>query len=182
MMYQQQSEDAVDDDSPVAVLYQRHAHTILHYIHRYISIKEDADDLVLEVFMAALDNQVWATWEDEEQLAWLRRIAHNKVVDHLRRVTRRPSVMLDEALDQLFADEYSSPEQVVLRNEDHVQLRAHLVKLTALQQEIVRLRFAHDLRTKEIAQIVNTSDNVVRVLLSRSLNFLRSVYKQQEGA
>jgi RNA polymerase sigma factor (sigma-70 family) len=179
MMYQQQREAAAIDDSPVAVLYQRHAHTILHYIHRYISVKEDADDLVLEVFLAALENQVWASWGDEERLAWLRRIAHNKVVDHLRRMSRRPAVVLDDAIDQLFADEYDSPEQVALRHEDHVQLRAHLVKLTELQQEIVRLRFAYDMRTKEIAQIVNTSDSVVRVLLSRSLNFLRSIYKQE---
>ncbi len=181
-MYQHKGDGALDN-SPVAVLYQRHAHTILHYIHRYVASKEDADDLVLEVFLAALDNQVWIGWSDEEQVAWLRRIARNKAIDHVRRIARRPAVELDDTLlDQLFEDEYRSPEQVALRNEDHVQLRAHLVKLSELQQEIVRLRFAHDLRTKEIAQIVNTSDNVVRVLLSRALNILRGIYKQQERA
>ncbi|GLV60300.1 hypothetical protein KDH_71200 [Dictyobacter sp. S3.2.2.5] len=178
-MYQQQSAEKTLDDSPVATLYQRHAHTILHYIHRYIVSKEDADDLVLEVFVAALDNQVWIHWSDEEQLAWLRRVAYHKVVDHLRWVARRPSVGLDDALDTLYEDECSSPEQMALRNEDRNRLREHLVKLSELQQEIVRLRFGHDLRTKEIAQIVNTSDNVVRVLLSRALNLLRGIYKQE---
>ncbi|GAC1361578.1 MAG: ECF family RNA polymerase sigma factor SbrI [Ktedonobacteraceae bacterium] len=181
MMYQEQREEGVDE-SPGAVLYQRHAHTILRYVSRYVSLKEDADDLVLEVFMVALGNKIWVNWSESEQLAWLRRIAHNKMVDHLRRISHRPSVILDDALDLLLEDEYRSPEQTALRNEDHVQLRAHLNQLSALQQEIVRLRFAYDLRTKEIAQIVNTSDNVVRVMLSRALNSLRRVYNRQEGA
>ncbi len=180
MMYQEQREAGVDN-SPVAVLYQRHAHTILRYVHRYIPLKEDADDLVLEVFLVALGSNVWINWREEEQLAWLRRIAHNKMVDHVRRVSRHTSVVLDDALDLLLEDEYRSPEQTALRNEDHVQLRAHLDTLSSLQQEIVRLRFAYDLRTKEIAQIVNTSDGVVRVMLSRALNTLRRVYQQQEG-
>ncbi len=179
MMYQEQREEGVDD-SPVAVLYQRHAHTILRYVNRYVPLKEDADDLVLEVFLVALGSKVWINWAEEEQLAWLRRIAHNKMVDHLRRISRRPSVVLDDALDLLLEDEYRSPEQTALRNEDHVQLRAHLDKLSPLQQEIVRLRFAYDLRTKEIAQLVHTSDSVVRVMLSRALNSLRRVYQQQE--
>jgi RNA polymerase sigma factor (sigma-70 family) len=180
-MYQRKSEGAFDD-SPMAVLYQRHARGVLHYVHRYLTSQEDADDLVLEVFLAALDNQVWISWSDEEQFAWLRSIAHNKAVDHLRRVARRPVMVLEDALDMLFDDELRSPEQIVLRNEDYAQLRAHLLKLSNLQQEIVRLRFAYDLRTKEIAQMLHKSDNVVRVLLSRALNYLRSVYDQKEGA
>jgi RNA polymerase sigma-70 factor (ECF subfamily) len=180
-MYQRKSEGAFDD-SPMAVLYQRHAHSILHYIHRYITSQEDADDLVLEVFLAALGNQVWINWNDEEQFAWLRSIAHHKAVDHLRRVARRPVMALESALDMLFEDDFRSPEQVALRNEDYAQLREHLVKLSDLQQEIVRLRFAYDLRTKEIAQMLNKSDNVVRVLLSRALNYLRTVYNQKEGS
>jgi RNA polymerase sigma-70 factor (ECF subfamily) len=180
MMYQRQSEGAFDD-SPVAVLYQRYAQFILHYIHRYVASREDADDLVLEVFIAMLDNQVWIEWSDEKQLAWLRGIAHNKAVDHLRHTARRPSIVLDDALDILYEDENRAPEQVALRHEDSVQLRMHLAKLSTLQQEILQLRFAYDMRTKEIAQVLNRSDDVIRVLLSRSLNLLRRLYNRQEG-
>jgi RNA polymerase sigma-70 factor (ECF subfamily) len=59
-------------------------------------------------------------------------------------------------------------------------LRVHLSHLTELQQDIVRLRFGHGLRSKEIAQILNTSDSSVRTLLSRALNLLRNMYLQQE--
>ncbi|MBO0795771.1 MAG: sigma-70 family RNA polymerase sigma factor, partial [Ktedonobacteraceae bacterium] len=71
--------------------------------------------------------------------------------------------------------------RMALRNEDYAVLRAHLSHLSELQQEIVRLRFGHGLRLKEIAQQLNKSDNVIRVTLSRALNLLRTRYRQQEG-
>ncbi|MBO0782696.1 MAG: sigma-70 family RNA polymerase sigma factor [Ktedonobacteraceae bacterium] len=168
-------------DSAVANLYDRYAHIILTYISRYISLKEEADDLVLEVFIAAIENQVWINWSDGEQLAWLRRIAYNKTVDYYRRTTRYPSVELEKAASLLFDDDDRMPERMALRNEDYAVLRAHLSHLSELQQEIVRLRFGHGLRLKEIAQQLNKSDNVIRVTLSRALNLLRIRYRQQEG-
>lgn len=174
-MYQRRSEERFDD-SLVTVLYQRYARNVLHYVQRSIPLKEDADDLVSEVFMAMLDRPVWVEWNEGAQLAWLLRVARNKVVDHLRQVARRPLVELDEALEAFCAEEHHTPEQIALRNEDRVQLRAHLSRLSVLQQEILHLRFADGLQTKEIARILHRSDNVVRVLLSRSLHSLRSIY------
>ncbi|MFL5626403.1 MAG: RNA polymerase sigma factor [Ktedonobacteraceae bacterium] len=114
------------DASPVAILYDRYAHIILNYVSRYTASREDADDLVLDVFLAALENQVWITWSDGEQLAWLRRIAHNKAVDNYRRATRHPAIALDNATHMLYEDDDCAPERIILRNEDHALLRAHL--------------------------------------------------------
>jgi RNA polymerase sigma-70 factor (ECF subfamily) len=40
----------------------------------------NAEDLLLEVFVAALNNQHLSHLGDEQQLAWLRRVARNKVI------------------------------------------------------------------------------------------------------
>jgi DNA-directed RNA polymerase specialized sigma24 family protein len=50
MMYHQ--EKAVEE-YPLALLYQKYAKVVLSYLDRRISIKEDAEDLLLEVFHAA---------------------------------------------------------------------------------------------------------------------------------
>ncbi len=47
------------EEYPLALLYQKYAKVVLSYLDRRISIKEDAEDLLLEVFLAALENQVW---------------------------------------------------------------------------------------------------------------------------
>jgi len=57
-------------------------------------------------------------------------------------------------------------------------LRTHVSSLPELQQEILRLRFAQGLKCSEIAQKLNKSHPAIRTMLSRSLNFLRDIYKQ----
>src|SRR5258708_17521337 len=69
------------DDAALAQLYQRHVHTLLSFIRRYVSTLEDAEDVLLEAFMAALERNVLADLSDSEQLAWLRRVARNKCED-----------------------------------------------------------------------------------------------------
>jgi hypothetical protein len=49
------------EEYPLALLYQKYAKVVLSYLDHRISIKEDAEDLLLEVFLAALENQVWTT-------------------------------------------------------------------------------------------------------------------------
>ena len=169
------------DASPIALLYDCHAHRILMYVSRFALPEHDADDLVLEVFLAAMENSVWTAWSEGEQLAWLQRIAHNKAVDHYRRATRHPSISLDHIASSLYEEERCAPEAIALRHEDATQLRTHLSQLSELQQKIIHLRFGHDLRSKEIAQQLNTSDNVVRVSLSRALEYLRRIYQHQKG-
>ena len=108
-MYERQ---ALKDDSSVAALYERHAATILLYIRRHVPSPEDAEDLLLEVFLAAHRNQVLLTLSEEQQLAWLRRVAHNKFIDHHRRTARRVAVPLEEVVETMFDDEQHAPEQM----------------------------------------------------------------------
>ncbi|GHO46974.1 RNA polymerase sigma factor [Ktedonospora formicarum] len=105
------------DDSPLALLYDRYAHIILTYIARSISSKEDADDVLLDVFIVALENQVWLNWSEGEQLAWLRRIAYNKSIDYYRRNARHPLVALEQIIATHLSDDEHSPEQIALRIE-----------------------------------------------------------------
>src|SRR5215469_6494499 len=116
--------EASVDASPIALLYDRYAHSILMYVSRFALSEHDADDLVVEVFLAAMENPVWIPWSEGEQLAWLRRIAHNKAVDYYRRATRRPSISLDQyqRASALYEEERHAPEATVVRNEDATQL------------------------------------------------------------
>lgn len=40
--------------SPIALLYDSYAHRIMQYLSRFALVEEDIDDLVLEVFIAAI--------------------------------------------------------------------------------------------------------------------------------
>lgn len=176
----QQQRPLQEGTSPVALLYQRHASTIFLSIRRQIFSLEDAEDITLEVFLAALEQeQMLAGLNDTLQLAWLRRVAHNKIVDHYRRSIHRKAVALEEVNEMLDDDENKEPEPVLLRREEYALLRRRLANLPPQQQEILHLRFAGGLRSREIAELLNKREGTVRSMLARSLNFLRSVYERQ---
>jgi RNA polymerase sigma factor (sigma-70 family) len=168
------------DDTALALLYQRHMPVLLAFIRRYVSTREDAEDVLLETFIAAFERNSLANLNDGEQLAWLRRVAHNKCVDVYRRTPHQPVVPLENVTDILYEDEEQAPEQVALRSEEYALLRAHLANLSEQQQTILHLRFAHGLRSTEIAKRLDKSEGAVRMLLSRTLNFLRQIYEKPE--
>lgn len=170
----------ISDDAAFAELYQRHAHTLLRVIWSHVRTREDAEDVLLEVFLAAMEHGALSHLSEDQQLAWLRRVAHNKCIDVYRRAQRRPVVPLESALDLLYADEEQAPEQLALRMEEHALLRELLAKLPEQQQTVLRLHFAYNLRGPEIARRLNKSEGSVRKLLSRALNQLREMYGREK--
>lgn len=48
----QEYEGTLPHDSPDAMLYQRYAPSIFAYLYRQTTSREDAEDLLLEVFLA----------------------------------------------------------------------------------------------------------------------------------
>ncbi len=168
------------DDPSLAVLYQRFAPVLFAYLYRRTSSREDAEDLLLEVFLAALEHTSFAALGAKEQENWLWTVARNKMIDHYRRVARRPGVQLDLVLDDLYERDEYAPEHVTLRHEEYAQLRAKIAQLPELQQEVLRLRFANDLHCSEIATVLQKSEGAIRMVLSRTMKLLRAIYELDE--
>lgn len=162
----------------IALLYRKYAPGILAYVRMHITSQEDAEDLVVEVFLAAIESATFAPLSEKAKQSWLWRVTRNKVIDAYRRSKVRQSVNLDHAAGSLFEDEQFSPENAALRQEDYMNLYAHLERLPAHQQEILRLRFGQNLSCGEIATVLRKQESVVRVTLSRSLNRLREIYRR----
>jgi len=169
----------------MALLYRKYAPGLLTYVRMRITSEEDAEDLVVEVFLAAIENAKVAVLSEKAKQLWLWRVTRNKVIDSYRRAKTRQNVTLEYVADGLFEDEMAGPEYAALRQEDYMELYAHLQSLPPLQQQILRMRFGQDLSCREIATTLGKQENVVRVTLSRSLNLLRKIYRrrkeEQEG-
>lgn len=176
---QLRTDQPVYDDAALARIYQRHAQTLLSFIQRSVAKREDAEDVLLEVFLAALERNSLMGLNEGEQVAWLRRVAYNKCMDVHRCVRRHPSVPLDSIVESLYEDENWAPEQIVQRAEEHALLRYHLTHLPEQQRVVLHLRFAYGLRCPEIARRLSKSEGSVRMLLARALNRLQRIYQKQ---
>ena len=104
------------------------------------------------------------------------RIAHNLVVDYLRKNSRRKATTLDEALDIASSD---SPENETLLTLQREEIMAAMESLTPAQREVVALRFFGGLTSKEVANVVKRSHGAVRELQSSAMKALRILLNAQ---
>ncbi|MEO7019960.1 MAG: RNA polymerase sigma factor [Ktedonobacteraceae bacterium] len=175
------SKTSVSSDSPAARLYELHAPALFAHLRQKAASREDAEDILVEIFVAAVESSDLNRLSEKEQAAWLWRVARNKVVDAYRRLQLRQGLDLDLFADTLYADDEHAPEQVSLQREEYTRLHSHLEKLSPIQRQAVHLRFANGLRCSEIAAILGKREGTIRVMLSRTLNFLRGIYEKDQG-
>lgn len=169
-----------EDDSLCDQLYRYYASGILAYLRRHVPTQEDAEDLLLDVFLAALEYEPHLVdLAGDEQRAWLVTVARNKMIDHHRWASRRRFFSLEKAESTLDGEE-KMPEAVVVRDEEYDRLRSYLQQLSATQQEVLQLRFTAGLRCAEIASTLHKREGAIRTMLSRALNTLRGFYEQKD--
>ncbi len=96
---------ALDRQEAMAQLYERYWLTILLMIRQHVRSPEDAEDILLETFVAAFESEVFFNLIEQQQLAWLRRTAYFKSMDLYRRSARQQIAPLVEYEETLVADE-----------------------------------------------------------------------------
>lgn len=147
-------------------------------IYRYLRLRspgdEDAADLTQQVFLQAFDALPRYDERGVPFAAWLFRIARNAAIDAQRK--RRPTVDLDLLPESLRLSDEANPEAEALRQERLERLRALLQQLDPGQRELLALRFAAGLTSREIAEVVGKREGAVKRQLSRLIQHLREQY------
>ena len=172
----QHKDRALLEDAFYTDLYQRHAPGLFAYVYHQTASREDAEDIVLDVFLTVLQQRNFVTFDEQKQAAWLWTITRHKVADRYRKTARRQHVPIDQFVETLYEDDEISPEHRHLRHEEYTQLHRAIKALPAEQQEVLQLRFGFGLRCAEIASVLNKSEGAVRMLLSRTVRALRNTY------
>ncbi|GHO53393.1 RNA polymerase sigma factor [Ktedonobacter robiniae] len=178
-MQQHVERDGETSKSVAEELFHCHAPAIFAFLRRQTSSREDAEDILLEVFTAVIEQKRLGLLPRSQQRQLIWKIARNKLVDAYRRNLRRPSSSIELLQDDLFADDEQAPEQELLRLEEYTQLHAMLQKLPPLQRKILSLRFNHEMHSPQIATLVGKSEAAVRAIISRTLNQLRTLYREE---
>jgi RNA polymerase sigma-70 factor (ECF subfamily) len=168
---------ALAEPEEFAPLYERYFPRIYAYCLRRTGRPEEAEDLTSLIFTSALSGL--QNYRGGSFAAWLFKIAHNALVNHLRR--RKPQTVL-EASGLTLAD--NSPDMLagVVEKEDRDRVARLIAALPDEQRELLALRIAAGLSAREIGAVVNKSEGAVRVALHRIVQQLRLDYRQTEEA
>ena len=162
-------------------LFERHAERLFAYLRQHTASREDAEDILAETFLAALAETKFLHFSETAQVAWLWRVARNKVADAFRKAAFRRHVPLEQVAESVYEDEAQTPEQMALRQDEADEIHLLFRFLSQSQQEMLRLRFGYDLCCSEIAAIQGKREDAVRAMLSRTMNFLRRSYKPRSS-
>ena len=165
-------------DGGCGTLYDRFALAIFTYICQHVSNKQDAEDLLVEVFLAAFLNAALSSHPANRRMGWLLRVTRNKLVDRHRHDAYITLVPLELASE--LEDEAPTPEQYAERQERYERLYRALAQLSSLQRELIWLRHTKSLRFCDLACQFKKSEVAVRQMYSRTLQQVRGIYHQTE--
>lgn len=172
----QQHKSAAVVETTTEELFDRHSASIFTYLCQHTHSREDAEDILVDTFLAAIENRQFARLPESSQVAWLWRVARNKTVNVFRQAVVRRGTSLEQVDEAISEEETQDPEQMALRQDEVRQVRDLLRQLPPLQQDLLRLRFGYDLRCTEIAVILGKREQAVRTMLSRTMKLLRTKY------
>lgn len=142
-------------------------------VRSYVAFRgaSDPDDLVGETFVQIARNLDRFEGSEAEFRSWLFMIAHNRVVDERRRLSRRPAHLVADH------DETAGPsgdvEVEALEALGMERLQELVARLTPDQRTVLLLRFVGDLTLEEIATVIGRPLGAVKQLQRRALRSLK---------
>ncbi len=152
-------------------LYEEYFDKIYRYVVIRIGDRTEAEDMTQQVFLKAVKSISSYKWKGKPFAAWLYRIAHNQVVDYLRKKKKQPATLLDESL----VSSDSNPQQMAEHNLNIEQLNIATRQLTEAQRDVISLRFAGGLSVAQVAQAMGRSQGAVKALQHSAILALRKI-------
>lgn len=146
-------------------LYRRHLTSVYRYLAARVG-PDEASDLTQLVFVRAWEALPRYRERGAPFAAWLFRIARNAAADARRRTGRLAPL---EGIPPMAAD----PADDLIRREALAHLRAALAELEPDRRELLALRFAGGLTSREIAAALGQSEASVKKRITRTIQMLK---------
>jgi RNA polymerase sigma-70 factor (ECF subfamily) len=150
-------------------LYDKYYKQIFGYVYQRMDDKDTAFDLTSQVFLKALTNIHRYEYKGVPFASWLFRIAHSEVMQLFRDQKNKRAVNADigdmrnicEQVEEPFFEEYLPAVQQMIK------------QLPEDELHLVEMRFFEKRPFKEIAEILNITENNAKVRMYRVLEKLK---------
>lgn len=162
-------------------LYDIYAQSIFRYIYHRVGDREMAEDLTGEAFLRLMENignyRIGAQDQKAIFSGWFFRIAHNLMIDHLRRQSKHTDMVVET-----HPSPDDSPTRVMEQTLAENRLHAALAQLTQDQQDVIILRFFEELSNAEVADMLGRTEGAIKALQHRALAALNRALAGEASA
>lgn len=152
-------------------IVDRYQKKLFVYIYRLIGNREEAEDLLQNVFVKAYKNL--NSYDTSRKFSsWIYRIAHNESVNYIKRkslkkfISWETIVSTKDKLDS--SSEEEGADKAWIRKEVSKEVNEAIGKLPFKYKQVLTLRYYSDQSYEEIAEIIGRPVNTVGTLINRA--------------
>lgn len=159
----------------LGALYSRYAARIFGLAAQTLG-RDAADDIVQDVFVAVWRSAGTFNPERGAFRPWVFQIAHNRILNELRRQRHRPAEELDPEGGKVAELPSPDPEpfEEAWREEERATVRSALEGLPAAQREALNLAFFNDLSHEQVAAELRVPLGTAKTRIRSGLQRLRA--------
>lgn len=159
------------DRSAFAILVRRHSNKFYSLAFRYLTNREEAEDVVQLAFLKL--------WEQPDKYnpnknagftTWFYRVVVNLCLDHLKKPKEVSGV---EELENMQGDDLESTDEKIARAKLQADLEKAINNLADRERDALNLCFYEELSHEEAAKIMGCSIKALRSLLMRAKEKLK---------
>ena len=160
-----------------SVLIKRYENKIRRYAKKFLSNKEDINDVVQDIFLKAYAN-IQSFDLERRFSSWFYRIAHNELINVLKKRNKKTLSFFD--LDTFLPHSLSrnNIDNGIKRKEIKEMVDKCLDKLEVKYREPIILYYLEELSYKEIADVMQIPISTVGVRIKRGKKKLKTIYKK----
>jgi RNA polymerase sigma-70 factor (ECF subfamily) len=155
------------------VLYTRYNNGVKSHISRYVTQKEDIEDICLESFQKAF-SQIGSYNPEYKFSTWLYRIARNTAFDHLskhdREKSHMPTTFINDDIAELreIPATMHNPEEDIITQQEYDKWLDNIEKLKDDYKMVAKMNLIDNFGYKEISEALEMPINTVKTKIRRA--------------
>ena len=154
----------------LTILFDRYNVRIYNFFNKMVHNKMVSEDLTQDVFMKVIKYK--ASYKNGNFAAWIYTIARNIFSSHYQKTKKERSNEID---DNTMSNEVLVSES---RQDELDHLQKALLQLKNSERELIVMHRFQEIKYEQIAQIIGSSENAVKVKTHRALKKLKEIYFQ----
>jgi len=157
-----------------AVLVSRYQQFVFTIVLRYISNREEAEELAQDVFVKAY--RYLADFKGQSRFStWLYTLTQTTCLSFLRKKPDRSTLLEEEQLVQVTDQQMHSVQDSAEKKEQTAMINTAINRLSPSDAQIIMLFYKAEQSLEEIAQILGIPANTVKVKLHRARQRLKEI-------
>lgn len=155
----------------LSIIFDRYHIRIYNFFNKMVQNKMVSEDLTQEVFIKVLKYRT--SYKNGNFTSWIYTIARNIFSSYYQKQKReRANIIEDDILSSNETLETSS------NNEELDYLQKSLLRLNEKDRELIIMHRFQEIKYEQIAEIIGSTENAVKVKMHRALKKLKEIYFQ----